>query len=737
MAETLISDLFLRKLTMSESSYTTKKPLTSSDLQEDILSDLKYSDELNTWTYATKNNLDHQLVIGCIRSIQSIGDIITVEQQTSKFVAPTDEGKLIIENGSYEYRLYQAVPDTGIEHEALMQLPNAAIGFNKAMSNKWFKLDKSIVRKNKTDVTDEVQSLLKSIQSMELKDNQKEISDLKKRKLVEDIVINYLIVKKGPGFTTTVTKGEADLTADMIQKFTEMPTNNYVESSFWNFDALFTPQQHPARDAHDTFFLSDPAKSVDLPMEYLEKVKQVHSTGAFGSIGYQYNWQLEEAQKNVLRTHTTAVSARMLYKLAQNKPFTPAKYFSIDKVFRNENLDATHLAEFHQIEGLVADYKLTLGDLIGLLYEFFRKLGMTKLRFKPAYNPYTEPSMEIFSYHEGLKKWIEVGNSGVFRPEMLLAMGFPEEVSVIAWGLSLERPTMILYGIDNIRDLIGPKVNLEMCRENPLCRIMSTSDVYAVRGGKLELKGNVLKKKKHKSKKRKHGGNESDEGDDEDFVKHAGWWRTKQFVDIQGSIAIEFGENTYVHSLDNGLFTIGPPRDFGDGPDQREILTAIRITENKIALKSGFGKYVAVNKNGLLVGRSDAIGPAEYFEPVFENGQLALSASNNKFIRVNDEGDLIATDEKAADENFINIRSCAKREHINEKRRKLLPEEEQPTNVKDVEVNYVKKFQKFQDKRMRVNQGDTKNLVKARGDGTLHEVLLDRREEMKSDRYCK
>lgn len=119
--------------------------------------------------------------------------------------------------------------------------------------------------------------------------------------------------------------------------------------------------------------------------------------------------------------------------------FKPVKYFSIDRVFRNETLDATHLAEFHQIEGVVANYNLTLGDLIGTLYEFFKKLGITQLKFKPAYNPYTEPSMEIFCYHEGLKKWIEIGNSGMFRPEMLLPMGLPEDVNVIAWGLSLER----------------------------------------------------------------------------------------------------------------------------------------------------------------------------------------------------------------------------------------------------------------------------------------------------------
>ena len=191
------------------------------------------------------------------------------------------------------------------------------------------------------------------------------------------------------------------------------------------------------------YLSSDPAEAINFPMDYLEKVKSVHSKGGFGSQGYGYDWKIEEAKKNLLRTHTTAVSARMLYKLAQEYKatgvFKPKKYFSIDRVFRNETLDATHLAEFHQIEGVVADRGLTLGDLLGVINAFFEKLGIKKLRFKPAYNPYTEPSMEIFSYHEGLQKWVEIGNSGVFRPEMLLPMGLPNDVSVIAWGLSLER----------------------------------------------------------------------------------------------------------------------------------------------------------------------------------------------------------------------------------------------------------------------------------------------------------
>lgn len=145
--------------------------------------------------------------------------------------------------------------------------------------------------------------------------------------------------------------------------------------------------------------------------------------------------------------------------------------FSIDRVFRNETLDATHLAEFHQVEGVVAERNLSLAHVIGLFTEFFRKCGIENLRFKHTYNPYTEPSMEIYAFHEGLNKWVEIGNSGLFRPEMLLPMGLPEDVNVAGFGLSLERPTMIRYGISNIRELFGHKIDLDMVYKNPVCRL--------------------------------------------------------------------------------------------------------------------------------------------------------------------------------------------------------------------------------------------------------------------------
>ena len=129
------------------------------------------------------------------------------------------------------------------------------------------------------------------------------------------------------------------------------------------------------------------------------------------------------------------------------------------------------MAEFHQVEGVIADRNIGLAHLMGVIKEFFMKIGIENVKFKPAYNPYTEPSMEIFGFHPTLKRWVEIGNSGVFRPEMLEPMGLPKDVNVIAWGLSLERPTMIYYDVNNIRDLFGHKVSLQSVRNNNVCYI--------------------------------------------------------------------------------------------------------------------------------------------------------------------------------------------------------------------------------------------------------------------------
>uniref|UniRef100_A0AAZ3SEP6 phenylalanine--tRNA ligase n=1 Tax=Oncorhynchus tshawytscha TaxID=74940 RepID=A0AAZ3SEP6_ONCTS len=446
---------------------------------------------LDSQDVATSLGVDHQAIVGAVKSLLALGDVISADQRSSKHWELTGEGCEIAEQGSHEARVVSSIPEEGMPQSQLMKLAFGKVGFSKAMSNKWIRLDKGHeggprIFKTVEHLEDLVRDKLLLVQKGQASQlEEKEKNELKKRKLLSEVgswkekkfkPYNFEALGVAPdcGHLHPLMKVRTQFRQIFLEMgFTEMPTNNFIESSFWNFDSLFQPQQHPARDQHDTFFLSDPAQAHEFPQDYLERVRKVHSEGGFGSQGYKYDWKIEEAQKNILRTHTTAVSARMLYKLAQQEKFTPVKYFSIDRVFRNETLDATHLAEFHQIEGVVADYGLTLGDLMGILHQFFNKLGITKLRFKPAYNPYTEPSMEVFSYHEGLKKWVEVGNSGMFRPEMLLPMGLPEGVTVIAWGLSLERPTMIKYGINNIRELVGHKVNLQMVYDSPVCRLDS------------------------------------------------------------------------------------------------------------------------------------------------------------------------------------------------------------------------------------------------------------------------
>ena len=443
-------------------------------------------------------------------------EMITYKQVDQEETILTPEAEGIAANGSHEAKVFEAVRKA-VEGLKISDLPGAVgqesakVGQGKAMKAGWIKKDKDTFRANVDSISDTSREQLQTIQSTRTHPDVRVILDLKKRKLVTMQKVISFKIEKGPKFALELVREETDLTADMLASgawktvklkpynfkslgaptgsgalhplnkvrhefrqiffemgFEEMPTNKYVETGFWNFDALFVPQQHPARDLQDTFYISDPEfadRPREDPMEpetlpnssaprtekkskpklnyeeYWQNVKEVHEKGKYGSIGYRYPFREDESLRLVLRTHTTAISTYMLHKLAAHPK--PARYFSIDRVFRNETVDATHLAEFHQVEGVIADYGLTLGGLIGFMEVFFAKMGIHGLRFKPAYNPYTEPSMEIFGFHQGLNKWVEIGNSGMFRPEMLEPMGLPKDMRIYGWGLSLERPTMI------------------------------------------------------------------------------------------------------------------------------------------------------------------------------------------------------------------------------------------------------------------------------------------------------
>lgn len=214
-----------------------------------------------------------------------------------------------------------------------------------------------------------------------------------------------------------------------------------AESAFFNFDALFQPQDHPARDLADTFYL--PGESARPPAALSSDVRHAHETG------WKYAWDEKVARQMVMRTHTTAVSARTLHETSADP--APRKFFSIGKVFRNEATDYKHLAEFYQVEGIVVWEGATFGHLLGLLKSFYAKLGFDKIRFRPSYFPYTEPSLEVEVFHPGRHAWLELGGAGIFRPEVCGPLG--GRYPVLAWGLSLERPLMLANRIEDIRTL--------------------------------------------------------------------------------------------------------------------------------------------------------------------------------------------------------------------------------------------------------------------------------------------
>ncbi len=229
-----------------------------------------------------------------------------------------------------------------------------------------------------------------------------------------------------------------------------------VQSSFWNFDALFQPQDHPAREMQDTFYLDSLA---DIP-DYA-RVKEMHESGkGADSLGWGGVWRPEVARQEVLRTHTTGVTIKYLAEHFE----PPVKAFGIDRVYRREAIDATHTPEFEQLEGIVMDRDVTFSHLLGILKEFYSKMGFEEVRFRPGYFPYTEPSVEPEVFIDGLG-WVELGGAGVFRKEVTAPFGI--EHPVLAWGLGVSRVAMLKLGLKDLRLLY--QSDLEWLRETPVC----------------------------------------------------------------------------------------------------------------------------------------------------------------------------------------------------------------------------------------------------------------------------
>ena len=231
---------------------------------------------------------------------------------------------------------------------------------------------------------------------------------------------------------------------------------NMTQSSFWNFDALFTPQDHPARELQDTFFLDGISTKKTGSTDQIRNVSGSHKKN------WRYRWDINEAQKMVLRTHTTCVTIR---HLAEKKP-DEARIFSLGRVFRNEKVSYKHLVEFNQVEGIVVGKDANLRNLMGIQREFYKRIGITKIKFWPTFFPYTEPSLQTMVYNEKLGKWIELFGMGIFRPEVTKPLGITQPV--LAWGGGIERIAMLKYDLADVREFYNN--NLDWLRSTTKCQ---------------------------------------------------------------------------------------------------------------------------------------------------------------------------------------------------------------------------------------------------------------------------
>lgn len=413
-------------------------------------------------------------------------NLINLEEDELVNYSVTEQGERITENGSPEYRLVQRAKEGDRQLSDLQDL-NLDVALGKARQKGLIEIDQGEIelKEEAEGFEDEVR---KRIEQEKFTDEERE------RGLVEistETVRELLITDKGSEVELEEIEEEFNIEAKartprtgkkhyykeiisyaretwLEMGFQEMK-GNYIVPSLLNFDALYTPQDHPARELHDTFFIERPANS-DLS-EYGEKVdhiKQTHEDGwETGGVGWNYDWDLEDAKKNVLRTHTTAISAQRLHQIDINEEELPKKFFIVGRNFRNETVDRTHLAEFYQTDGIVVGKDLNFANLKGYISEFFEKMGYSEFRLIPAYYPYTEMSVEVQVWDEEDEEWLGMGGAGMFRPEVVKPMlGF--EAKVLAWGLGIPRIAFKAAGLSDIRELY--RNDIDIINETPVWR---------------------------------------------------------------------------------------------------------------------------------------------------------------------------------------------------------------------------------------------------------------------------
>ena len=412
-------------------------------------------------------------------------ELAQVEETSKIEISLGQNGIDALKNGLPERKLMDLIKDKPKTFDEVRKTLSGA-GFNAAIANAkkngWIKIDKS-------ESGSEISIKEKSIETPE----EKLISLIGEKSILEEQIENKLALKfllqrpnyiiqnteksksislteKASNIDSTLTSsGAIDVEADVSTVFAARthPLKDTIDeireifvklgfseiqgtlsqSSFWNFDALFTPQDHPARELQDTFYLENIKSEKPATPKQIKQVSESHSQN------WKYNWQLTESQRMVLRTHTTCVTIKYL---AEKKP-DDARVFSLGRVFRNEKVSYKHLVEFNQIEGIVSGNNTTLRDLMGIQKEFYKQLGLTKIKFWPTFFPYTEPSLQTMVYNEKLGKWVELFGMGIFRPEVTKPLGITKPV--LAWGGGIERIAMLKYDLDDVREFYNNNLN--------------------------------------------------------------------------------------------------------------------------------------------------------------------------------------------------------------------------------------------------------------------------------------
>ncbi|MEK6961869.1 MAG: phenylalanine--tRNA ligase subunit alpha [Thermoproteota archaeon] len=453
-------------------------------IEKKIINALKETEKLNIEELEQKTDLSSDQVRRGIEwlKLKGLADVIESQETKHKLSSAGDE---VLKSGLPERKLVNLLnegPKTFDEAKQLLSESDFHAAISNAKRNDWIQIEKD---DSTTKISLKVQDPPSSAEEKVLQEinqgnfdqnalyhdqNQHEklvgYFRLKKLGLIEEIVKKSKTVsltEKAKDIDTSE-KGLAEIDVEaaipatfvarahplkeVINEIREIFTSlgftevlgNFTQPSFWNFDALFTPQDHPAREMQDTFYIKGyTADKVASPAQ-IRQVSKSHK------LGWRYNWNIEEAKKMVLRTHTTCVTIKYL---ADQKP-DEARIFSLGRVFRNEKVSYKHLAEFNQVEGIVVGKYVTLRDLMGLQQEFYRKMGLPKVKFWPTFFPYTEPSLQSMVYNERLGKWVELFGMGIFRPEVTKPLGITKPV--LAWGGGIERIAMLKYGLDDVRE---------------------------------------------------------------------------------------------------------------------------------------------------------------------------------------------------------------------------------------------------------------------------------------------